>query len=175
FWFLGLEPGTYSAIGRVSATEGGFGGRLESGDRFGYSLAAIGDLDDDGKVDYAVGAPYSNDGAENSGSVYVLFDGRADPVAVDSALPLEDVFMQPYPNPLASEGSFRVRLARDQHIRIDVFDIAGRRVATIHDGLLRAGSQYEFPVDVGRWPTGTYVYRISGPRTSVSSSFVVAR
>ncbi len=169
FWFVGLEPGEYSA------TAGGFTGRLEAGDRFGQALAAIGDLDANGKVDYAVGAPFGNDGVENSGSVYILFDDRANPVAVDDALPEQDVFVEPYPNPLAGDGVFQVRLAADRYVRIEVFDIVGRMVATVHDGPLRAGTRYQLPVSVSSWPSGTYVYRITSDQAVSGSSFVVAR
>ena len=44
---------------------------LISSDRFGFSIANLGDIDDDGVIDLAVGANKINDG--NKGLVYILF------------------------------------------------------------------------------------------------------
>lgn len=42
-------------------------------DRFGASIAAVGDLDDNGTVDLAVGAYQDDDGGTNHGAVHILF------------------------------------------------------------------------------------------------------
>ena len=49
------------------------GGIAAVGDLFGWSAAGIGDLDGDGTVDMAVGAPGHHVGGTNTGSVYVMF------------------------------------------------------------------------------------------------------
>jgi Ca2+-binding RTX toxin-like protein len=62
-WVLFLNAdGTVKAEQKISATAGGFGGRLSNGDHFGSSVAALGDLDGDGIPDLAVGAPGDDDG-----------------------------------------------------------------------------------------------------------------
>ena len=45
---------------------------LDWNDRFGYSLAALGDWDGDGIPDIAVGAPHDDDGGFNWGAVYII-------------------------------------------------------------------------------------------------------
>ena len=45
---------------------------LDNDDRFGWSVAALGDLDQDGIVDMAVGAHSDDDGGSNRGAVWVL-------------------------------------------------------------------------------------------------------
>ena len=42
-------------------------------DFFGHDVEIIGDLDGDGVIDIAVGAPYDNDGGQSQGAVYILF------------------------------------------------------------------------------------------------------
>jgi hypothetical protein len=57
----------------ISSTQGGFNGELHDYDNFGRSVTALGDLDDDGVVDLAVGAWGDDDGGLNRGAVWVLF------------------------------------------------------------------------------------------------------
>ncbi len=45
-----------------------------AGDRFGYAMATLGDLDGDDAAELLVSAPYADDGASNAGAVY-LFSG----------------------------------------------------------------------------------------------------
>ena len=70
--FLNAD-GTVRAEQRISDTAGGFAATLNDSDRFGGSLSGIGDLDDDGINDLAVGATGDDDGGGNRGAVYVLF------------------------------------------------------------------------------------------------------
>ncbi len=73
-WILFLNAdGTVKSHQKISDTAGGFAGTLSDGDVFGSSVAALGDLDGDGVVDLAVGAPDDDDGGSARGSVWVLF------------------------------------------------------------------------------------------------------
>lgn len=77
-WVLFLNSnGTVSAHQKISATEGGFSGVIEGFDNFGISLAALGDVDEDGVIDVAVGANGDDDGGASifadRGAVWVLF------------------------------------------------------------------------------------------------------
>jgi len=58
---------------KISTTAGGFTGTLDDGDRFGVSCASIGDLDNDGICDVAVGADKDDDGLADTGAVWILF------------------------------------------------------------------------------------------------------
>jgi hypothetical protein len=78
-------------------------------------------------------------------------NGRAAPVAMvaDTVLaptstapereaPLASV-VRLGPNPFASRLEFRLHLSEPSPVRIDVYDLAGRRVRTVHDGPMGAG------------------------------------
>lgn len=69
-----LSPlGTVLFSQKISALEGSFGGTLDQ-DRFGRSVASLGDLDQDGVTDIAVGAIIDQDGGVyGAGAVWVLF------------------------------------------------------------------------------------------------------
>jgi len=51
----------------------GFAGLIAEGDRFGASLAGLGDLDGDGVPDLAVGAPGDDHGEMDAGAIWLLF------------------------------------------------------------------------------------------------------
>jgi hypothetical protein len=73
-WVLFLNPdGTVKAQQKISAAEGGFGGALAPGDRFGSALALLGDLDPDEQADLVVGAPGDAGAGALRGAVWMLF------------------------------------------------------------------------------------------------------
>ena len=75
-WILFLNTdGTVKSHQKISGTEGGFNGTLDDGDRFGTSVASLGDLGGDGVGDLAVGAYRDDDGGTDRGAVWVLFLG----------------------------------------------------------------------------------------------------
>jgi|GEM_PF-801243 len=57
---------------KISALEGNFHGLLHSGDYFGWDIASLGDFDNDGIPDVAVGAYGDSDGFLGSGAVWIL-------------------------------------------------------------------------------------------------------
>jgi len=76
-WVLFLRPdGAVSTEQKISAAEGGLAATLNGGDRFGEALANAGDINLDGVIDLAVGAPFDDDGAIDSGAVWLLFMKR---------------------------------------------------------------------------------------------------
>ena len=72
-WIVFLEPdGTSLAAQKISDLEGGFVGQLDDVDRFGASLAPLGDVDGDGTYELAVGTPGDDDGGASRGAFYIL-------------------------------------------------------------------------------------------------------
>lgn len=73
-WILFInEDRSIKGTQKISSLEGNFKGILNVDDLFGKSITAIGDLDKDGVIDIAVGAPYDDDHINNSGAVWILF------------------------------------------------------------------------------------------------------
>ncbi|NNL68490.1 MAG: hypothetical protein HKO70_00835, partial [Acidimicrobiia bacterium] len=73
-YILFLNPdGTVKGEQVISETQGGLAATIDINDRFGSSVAAIGDLDGDGLNDIVVGAKDDDDGGVDQGAVYVLF------------------------------------------------------------------------------------------------------
>jgi hypothetical protein len=73
-WILFMnDDGTVDLEAKLSDTEGNFRGDLDDGDRFGSALTGIADLNGDGFIDLAAGAPFDDDGGDDRGAVYVVF------------------------------------------------------------------------------------------------------
>ena len=73
-WILFMNTdGTVKSEQKISDTAGGFNGILDNGDNFGESVASLGDLDNDGVSDLAVGAILDDDGGIDRGAVWILF------------------------------------------------------------------------------------------------------
>jgi hypothetical protein len=73
-WIVFLnQDGTVKDQIKIAHGINGFAAQLDEEDYFGTSVAAIGDLNDDGISELAVGAPGDDDGGANHGAFYVLF------------------------------------------------------------------------------------------------------
>jgi hypothetical protein len=58
---------------KISETNGNFNQSLNPGDQFGAALAKVGDLDQDGIPDLAVGSPYDDENGTDRGALWILF------------------------------------------------------------------------------------------------------
>ncbi|MBQ19968.1 MAG: hypothetical protein CMD31_04370 [Flavobacteriales bacterium] len=70
--FLNLD-GSVKSHQKISNLEGSLGNIFHAQEYVGYDISNLGDLDGDGVVDIAVGAPFSNNSGTNKGTVYILF------------------------------------------------------------------------------------------------------
>ncbi len=57
---------------KISNTSGGFTGVLDNDDRFGGAVSYLGDINNDGLIELAVGADYDGDGGFWHGAVWIL-------------------------------------------------------------------------------------------------------
>ena len=77
---------------------------------------------------------------------------------------------QVWPNPARGSTQFSLKMSHEEDVRIEVFDVSGRRVRIIEDGKVQGGSQsyvWNFRDDVGRrLERGVYLMRAKiGPTT----------
>ncbi len=64
--------GSVKSYTKITKNKNGFTGNIESGDIFGSGFAALGDINNDGYYDIAVGAEYDDDGGSWNGAIYLL-------------------------------------------------------------------------------------------------------
>ncbi|QXD16622.1 T9SS type A sorting domain-containing protein [Rhodocaloribacter litoris] len=101
---------------------------------------------------------------------------------VDTATPVEEmaevpaaVVLEPNrPNPFNPVTTIAYRLDRPTEVRLAVYDVLGRRVATLVDGLRPAG-RHEVVFDATGRASGLYVYRLETPAQVLTRTMVLLR
>jgi hypothetical protein len=84
-----------------------------------------------------------------------------------------------YPNPSSGQATIEFELATSGRVTLEVFDIGGRRVATLVNEDLMAGPHYATWLGERqsgrRASSGVYFYRLTGPGFVLSSKFVITK
>ena len=78
----------------------------------------------------------------------------------------------PWPSPARGAARMTLYLAEEQPVRVEVFDAAGRAVATLYEGTVRPGSPWTLFVPDGL-AAGAYVVRVSGETVEASRRLVI--
>jgi hypothetical protein len=79
-----------------------------------------------------------------------------------------------YPNPFNPQTTILYSLEHPERVRIEVFDISGRRIMTLVDEQKTAGRHEAF-FDGSGLPSGTYLYRLIAGGKTAGSSLVLIR
>lgn len=139
---------------------------LGSGTPFG---ATTGDFDLDGRTDIAVVSSFD--------SLFVLYNAGA---TVTGAPPLS-VATGPgpslapcAPNPVVGSGRIGFTLPGRTHVRLALFDMQGRRMATLVDKVMEAG-RHDAQLVAGALPSGVYLCRLEAGGTARSRKLMVVR
>ena len=53
-----------------------------------------------------------------------------------------------------------LELDRTTHARLEVYNLLGKRMTTLNDGVLAAG-RHQFRLDAASWTSGTYLIRLT--------------
>lgn len=62
-----------------------------------------------------------------------------------------------YPNPFSTTVNFKFSLERDAKVNIEIFNIVGMKIKTIHNSILKPGD-YLFRWDGSSYDNGIYLY-----------------
>lgn len=121
--------------------------------------AAVGDFNGDGFRNFLV--VQRGDARFRDTPVYLYQLGEMsvsnEPV---TSLPSTYTLEQNYPNPFNPSTVISFSLPAAHDVRLDVFDVLGRRVATLVNSRMQAG-QHDISFDASRLASGVYVYRLS--------------
>ena len=94
-------------------------------------------------------------------------------VATDDA-PEAGLTVEVGPNPTRGDATVRFSLDRAQRVEIALYDVLGRRVATVAEGSFAAGAATA-TVPTATLPTGVYVLRLQGETGAVTRPLSVVR
>ncbi|MEM1041236.1 MAG: endonuclease [Bacteroidota bacterium] len=97
-------------------------------------------------------------------------------VSTEAAVPEGGFSLSPAsPNPFASATRFTLTVGRPQPVRVEVFDVLGRRMALLHDGPVSAGAPLRLRLEAGTLPPGLYLYRATGETVQATRRVTLAR
>jgi hypothetical protein len=97
--------------------------------------------------------------ATNCSGSRVTFDEPQDELATNEEGPAEFSLSDNYPNPFNPATKIAYMLKDASEVKLEVFDIAGRLVATLADGHQNAG-RHEVTFDAKSLASGIYFYRL---------------
>ncbi len=90
------------------------------------------------------------------------------------SVPTEFSLSQNYPNPFNPATRIRYALPADTHVRLEVFNVIGQKMATLVDGPQPAG-YYDRTFDATGLPSGIYFYRLVTPEVSFLKKMMVVK
>ena len=67
-----------------------------------------------------------------------------------------------YPNPFNPSTQLTLAVAREQHVRLSIFDVQGRLVTRLYEGPLAAHTTFRFVFNAASQPSGLYVIHVAG-------------
>ncbi len=108
----------------------------------------------------------------------VLFEGALDPDGPETEtteeLPEEVSLSANYPNPFNPGTTIHYALPAAATLRLAVYDVLGREVAVLADGVQAAG-RHTVRFDAGHLPSGTYVVRLDTDEQSIVRTMTLSR
>ncbi|QQS35002.1 MAG: T9SS type A sorting domain-containing protein [Ignavibacteriales bacterium] len=89
---------------------------------------------------------------------------------------LEDqvIVEQNFPNPFNPKTSIVVDLLEASEVHIVIYNLEGREVVTLQDGVLEKG-QHKFNFDGTELPSGIYLYKVTTPSFSQTRKMILAK
>ncbi|GMQ81183.1 MAG: hypothetical protein BMS9Abin05_0614 [Rhodothermia bacterium] len=92
----------------------------------------------------------------------------------ESDLPVSYKLFQNYPNPFSEKTAIRVELPVQEEVSLTVYDVLGRKVKVLHDGVLPPGLQ-EFVFDSTGLTSGVYFYSLKTDKYSKTNRMLLTR
>ncbi len=77
-------------------------------------------------------------------------------------LPIEWALFQNYLNPFNPTTTIRFSIGATEHVRLDIFSIAGHKIKSLDMGVLKPGN-HAISIDLSRLASGLYLYQLSTP------------
>lgn len=107
---------------------------------------------------------------------WFMFDGQQATGIEDSnqELPKEFVLHNNYPNPFNPSTQVSFEIPNNEHITLEVYDVLGRKVASIVNKSLTAG-KHSFTFNADGLPSGLYITRLSSGSKTFSKKMMLIK
>jgi hypothetical protein len=78
-----------------------------------------------------------------------------------------------YPNPAVDQATFIFKAAESGKTMIEIYDLAGARIAMIYSNVVEAGTEYRTTYDASALATGVYMYRMTNGSTTEMGRMII--
>ena len=147
------------------------GGTETAGTPVGYSLQLTGV--GTAYADFTWSSPQAHSrGAVNGGQTFGA-SSTTGIVAVDEFTRVAEG-LAIYPNPVRSRATVVVELEGAAELRVEVYDVLGRRVTVLHDSTAEAG-RHAFTLDTAGLAPGVYIVRSVGDARTLTEQMTIIR
>ena len=89
--------------------------------------------------------------------------------------PVHFAISQNYPNPFGLETQFEVEVAKSQRLEVQLYDIEGKQIATLFNGVLAANQKRQIQVSGADLANGMYMIRFAGEQFTAVRKVVLLR
>lgn len=141
------------------------------------SSVSSGDINGDGVDDVIVGAYFADpNGLNSAGQSYIFFGSANIQVSTEdeNGIPTEAILSQNYPNPFNPTTTINYAIARPGEVRLEVFDLLGRKVSTLVNSNRVAGS-YTVNFNASGLSSGVYIYRLQTSGIVLTRKFTLIK
>ncbi|MBX2820850.1 MAG: T9SS type A sorting domain-containing protein [Rhodothermaceae bacterium] len=119
------------------------------------------------------GAVYNYDLAGLSASIAEASEGMGDMIKANE-LPGAFELFESYPNPFNPTTTIGFALPEQAPVQLAIYDMMGREVANLVQGVLNAGT-HEVVFDASGLPSGTYLYKLDTPARSFTQKMLLLK
>ena len=93
---------------------------------------------------------------------------------LDDEVPARIALRQNYPNPFNPVTTIEFAVEQAQPVRLSVYDLLGREVAVLADGMQPAGT-FRVPFDASDLASGLYLYRLQTPTGTLTKRMMLVK
>jgi len=93
----------------------------------------------------------------------------------DSDLPTVVELQQNYPNPFNPVTTINYSIPEQSRVRLEVFDVLGRKVATLLDGENKTAGRYSVRFDARNLASGMYIYRLQAGNKTITKKLTLIK
>ncbi len=97
------------------------------------------------------------------------------PTSIERDTPIEFALGQNYPNPFNPSTTIKYALPEIATVRLDVYDMLGRRVATLVNNDAHAAGYHTVIFDASRLASGVYIYRLQAGSTTITRKLTLIK